>query len=345
MPAVTSGKVLVTGANGYVAVWVVKSYLEKGFAVRGTVRSESKAKHLRQLFQSYGDKFEIIIVDDITKEGAFDEAVKGVDAIAHTASPFHDRADDPSEIIVPAVQGTLSVLHSALQHGAQSVQRVVITASCASIFEYGATPRVFSEKDWNERAIREVGEKGRAAANGDKYCASKTLAERAAWDFWNKHKSEVAWDVAVMNPPYVYDPVLHEVDKPEHLNESLTLWWNAVVAGKLTDEELVTIGFGWVDVRDLATAHVRATTTPEAGGERVIVSAGTYKDQDFVNIAHRLYPKLPAGNTSYDPAKAVHMISFDASKERKLLGIKYHTMEEMTRDTLEDFIKRGWISV
>ena len=67
MPAVTSGKVLVTGANGYVAVWVVKAYLEKGFAVRGTVRSESKAKYLRQLFQSYGDKFEIVIVDDITK--------------------------------------------------------------------------------------------------------------------------------------------------------------------------------------------------------------------------------------------------------------------------------------
>ncbi len=67
MPAVTSGKVLVTGANGYVAVWVVKSYLEKGFAVRGTVRSESKGKYLRQLFQSYGDKFELVVVDDITR--------------------------------------------------------------------------------------------------------------------------------------------------------------------------------------------------------------------------------------------------------------------------------------
>ena len=67
MPAVTSGKVLVTGANGYIAVWVVKSFLDQGFSVRGTVRSESKAKHLRQVFQSYGDKFEIAIVDDIAK--------------------------------------------------------------------------------------------------------------------------------------------------------------------------------------------------------------------------------------------------------------------------------------
>ena len=152
-------------------------------------------------------------------------------------------ADDPNEVIVPAVQGTLSVLNSALKHGAQTVKRVVITASCASILEYGPTPRVFTEKDWNERAIREVNEKGKAAANGDKYCASKTLAERAAWDFWNKHKSEVAWDVSVLTPPFVFGPVIHEVDKPENLNESVKLWWNAVVAGKLSNEELATVGY------------------------------------------------------------------------------------------------------
>ncbi len=133
------------------------------------------------------------------------------------------------------------MLNSALKHGS-SVKRVVITASCASILEYGPEPRVFSEKDWNERAIREVNEKGRAAANGDKYCASKTLAERAAWDFYNKHKSEVQWDVSVLNPPYVFGPVLHEVDKPENLNESSRLWWDAVVAGKLSNEELATNG-------------------------------------------------------------------------------------------------------
>lgn len=71
MPAVTSGKVLVTGANGYIAVWVVKSLLDAGFSVRGTVRSESKAGHLRTLFASAGDKFEVVIVDDITKVRPF----------------------------------------------------------------------------------------------------------------------------------------------------------------------------------------------------------------------------------------------------------------------------------
>ncbi len=67
MPAISSGKVLVTGANGFIAVWVVKTLLEQGFAVRGTVRSESKAAHLRETFASYGDKLEIVIVEDITK--------------------------------------------------------------------------------------------------------------------------------------------------------------------------------------------------------------------------------------------------------------------------------------
>ena len=69
MPAIDSGKVLVTGANGYIAVWVVKAFLDHGFSVRGTVRSESKAPYLRNLFKSYGDKFEVVIVDDITKVG------------------------------------------------------------------------------------------------------------------------------------------------------------------------------------------------------------------------------------------------------------------------------------
>jgi nucleoside-diphosphate-sugar epimerase len=90
MVAVASpAKVLVTGANGYLATWVVKSYLEAGYSVRGTVRSLSRSAFLRDRFGHYGDRFELVVVEDITREGAFDEAVKGVDAIAHTASPAH----------------------------------------------------------------------------------------------------------------------------------------------------------------------------------------------------------------------------------------------------------------
>jgi nucleoside-diphosphate-sugar epimerase len=88
-------KVLVTGANGYLATWVVKKYLEAGYSVRGTVRSLSKSAFLNDKFGHYGDRFELVVVGDISKEGAFDEAVKGVDAIAHTASPFHFNSSNP----------------------------------------------------------------------------------------------------------------------------------------------------------------------------------------------------------------------------------------------------------
>jgi nucleoside-diphosphate-sugar epimerase len=88
-------KVLVTGANGYLATWVVKKYLEAGYSVRGTVRSLSRSAFLVDKFANYGDRFELIAVEDITKDGAFDEAVRGVDAIAHTASPFHYKSNNP----------------------------------------------------------------------------------------------------------------------------------------------------------------------------------------------------------------------------------------------------------
>ena len=118
----------------------------------------------------------------------------------------------------------------------------------------------------------------------------------------------------------------------------------------------------YVDVRDLALGHVLAVTKQEASGERIIISAGPWKWQDFgrfshscpykninlsfrmsVNIAHRLYPSLPAGNTSYNPATAVHLVRYAPEKERKLLGVKFRTIEETTKNALDDFKARGWL--
>ena len=91
-------KVLVTGANGYLATWVTEKYLEAGYSVRGTVRSSSKGAFLNDKFVHYGDRFELVVVEDITKDGAFDDAVKGVDAIAHIASPFHFKSTNPNGV-------------------------------------------------------------------------------------------------------------------------------------------------------------------------------------------------------------------------------------------------------
>jgi nucleoside-diphosphate-sugar epimerase len=99
MVAVSSpAKVLVTGANGYLATWVVKKYLETGYSVRGTVRSLSRSAFLKDKFAHYGDRFELAAVEDIAKDGAFDEAIRGVDVIVHTASPFHYKAAEPDGV-------------------------------------------------------------------------------------------------------------------------------------------------------------------------------------------------------------------------------------------------------
>ncbi|KAG6333457.1 hypothetical protein ID866_5627, partial [Astraeus odoratus] len=275
-------KVLVSGANGYVAMWVVHELLEQGYAVRGTVRSAEKGEYIKKQFAKYGDKLEIVVVEDITKladtlqEGAFDRAVKGVDAIAHTASPFHFNASRPAELIGPAVQGTVGILQSTLKHGT-SVKRVVITSSVGAVVRDEPTPTTFTEKDWNLQSLEIVNEQGENAPKLAIYRASKTLAEQAAWKFVEEHKQEINWDIAVLNPPYVLGPAIHEVTDPASLNTSAKLFYDHVADATkveaLGNEYLSKAGACWVDVRDLGVAHRLALEKPEAGNERIIVSA------------------------------------------------------------------------
>ncbi|KAJ7596322.1 D-lactaldehyde dehydrogenase [Mycena floridula] len=346
MPIVPSeSKILVTGANGFVATWLVRTLLEKGYSVRGTVRSAAKGKSLSEQFASFGDKFEYAIVEDIVKEGAFDEAVKGVDAIEHTASPFYmDNVDDPEELIGPAVQGTVGVMKSAMKHGSL-VKRIVITSSTASIFEMVPESKVFSEKDWNNLSVKNVKEQGKEASGADKYCASKTLAEKAAWDF--KANNRVPWDVVALAPPYVFGPFIHEVSEPSALNLSTNLWYNTIVLGNCSDEQLMYNGICWIDVRDLALAHVLALEKPDAGGERFIMATGVSSWQDWFDTANSISPSpipshsIKKGNPG-SSANTMPHIDYDMSKAPRILGFKGRSMQETIHDTLADFERRGW---
>ncbi|KAK6995944.1 hypothetical protein R3P38DRAFT_2800285 [Favolaschia claudopus] len=179
MPIATTGKVLVSGANGFLAVWVVRAFLENGYAVRGAVRSADKGVHLRKIFKEYREKFEVVEVPDITKEGAFDEAVKGVDAIAHTASPYHFKADDPAELLEPAIKGTVGMLESARRCGT-AVKRIVVTSSTAAVLHDEPTPQTFTEADWDDQAVENVQRDGRNASNGHKYGGPDALLINAA---------------------------------------------------------------------------------------------------------------------------------------------------------------------
>ena len=201
--------------------------------MRASVRSPAKGQNLLDLYSSYGSKLQLCIVDqDIAQEGSFDDAVKGVEGIIHTASPVHLNADDPSERIVPAVQGVTSLLKSAFKHGT-ALQRVVFTSSCAAIRHYPAVPITLFEADWNDEAEVRVSSLGRAAEPQDKYSASKTMAEKALWEFSKKHKADLNWDMTALNPPYIFGPVTAEpvsAAAPRHPQAtSSKTWFDAVV--------------------------------------------------------------------------------------------------------------------
>ncbi|EIW55909.1 NAD-P-binding protein [Trametes versicolor FP-101664 SS1] len=338
MPAISSGKVLVTGANGFIAVWTVKALLEAGFSVRGAVRSPSKAEHLKTIFSSYGDKLEFAFVPDMVQDGAFDEAAVGVDAIVHTASPVHLTADDPADIIDPAVNGTLGVLRAATAN-APSVKRVVFVSTCGTVLTRNAPgPRLYDETCWNEADVSTVQTLGRAAPPLLKYSASKILAERAAWAFYEEHKGSQQWDLVVVNPPWVLGPVLHEVvgSGPESLNNSNRLLFEAI-----TKRSFTVPANCYIDVRDLAQALLLAVTKPSASGERIIASASPFRWEDFILAASTLSSKIQPLETPYDAAAEVYKVVYDNSKSKEVLGVTYRSIEETTADMLNDWETRG----
>ncbi|KAI0262296.1 NAD(P)-binding protein [Gloeopeniophorella convolvens] len=335
-------KVLVTGANGYLAAWVVKKYLEEGYAVRGTVRSVTKSAFLKDIFAEYGDRFELVAVEDITKEGAFDEAVKGVSAIAHTASPFHYNVTEPEELIAPAVKGTTSILKSALKHGS-TVKRVVITSSVAAIFKSttSKTTQTYTEEDWNDPAIEEVRVKGKAAGPPAFYLASKALAERAAWDFVSAHQSEIAWDLCVINPAWIFGPSLGPAPNVDDINASQRQVYDTLFGAK-TGPQLVEHG-SWVEVTDCAEAHVRATYTPAAGGERIITRKGSFYFQDILDAAAELgITDVSRGEPGCQKDVPLGFI-LDTTKAERLLGMtQMATLKDMVTASVKDFQARGY---
>ncbi|KAF9647543.1 NAD(P)-binding protein [Thelephora ganbajun] len=347
MPAIAPGsKVLVTGANGFLATHVVKAFLDRQYSVRGTVRSQEKGDHLHKLFSSHGNKFETVVVKDITQEGAFDEVIKDVDAVAHTASPFHFEADDPNELFIPAINGTKGILQSARK--STTIKRIVILSSTAAISNAPNPGKVYTEEDWNDVAIKAVEEHGKAASGDEKYSASKMRAEKAAWDWYNTNKASVEWDLTTINPPFIFGPTLHEVDKLENLNTSSQLWYEQVVKNTSNSPDLGKSVGSYVDVRDVALANVLAVEKEAAGGERILVPAAPFTWQDMINASRKVGPSiglnnLPQGYTGYDASEVTYETVFSGEKLKGILGFKPIPLEDTVRDSLLDFKARGWL--
>lgn len=327
--------VLVTGASGFVAAHVLNEFLGHGYRVVGTVRSQASADKVRKTHAKYGDKLSFAIVEDVAVSGAHDEAVKGVDGVIHTASPFQMQVDDnEKELLKPAMEGTRSVLTSIAKHNSD-VKRVVITSSFSSIvnLEKGAwSEHTYNEADWNPVTY----ETAKSADGATAYCASKTFAEKLAFDFVKDQKP--SFDISTICPPMVYGPSDHNPDLTKLNTSSADIY--RLMDGS-TKEVPDTSFFAEVDVRDVAKAHRLAYESEKAAGERYFTTAGGYTYQDICDILRQIpeiKDKVPEGKpgSGKDVLEGVYKV--DNSKAQKL-GISFIPLEKTIKDMAHQFLK------
>jgi nucleoside-diphosphate-sugar epimerase len=250
--------VLVTGGSGFIGSHCILQLLAAGHQVRTTVRSLKREADVRALLRQgsvdAGSRLTFAIAD-LEKDEGWAEAVKGCEYVLHVASPFPATLPkNENDLIRPAREGALRVLRAARDAG---VKRVVLTSSFASI-GYGLPPQAtpFTEKDWTNPQGEGV----------VPYVKSKTLAEKAAWDFIAKEGGSL--ELAVVNPVAVFGPVLG----PDYSTSILIV--QSMLDGKLPG--FPKMKFGAVDVRDVADLHLKAMTDPAAKGERFLAVTGDF---------------------------------------------------------------------
>ena len=270
-------KVLVTGGSGFIGSHCILQLLDAGHEVRTTVRNVAREGDVRAMLAKGGwrgpaDRLTFVAAD-LEKDAGWAEAVAGCDYVLHVASPFPAAVPkDENDLIVPAREGALRLLRAARD---ARVKRVVLTSSFAAI-GYGHPQRAapFTEADWTD-------------VNGDDtgaYAKSKTLAERAAWDFIEREGGGM--ELATVNPVGVFGPVLGPDFSTSILLTQRLL--NGDVPG------CPNLVFGGVDVRDVADLHIRAMIDPAAKGERFLAVTGQFVP--MVEIARILKRRMgPAG--------------------------------------------------
>lgn len=341
--------VLVTGANGYVASWLVKKLLDDGITVHAAVRNpnnEKKIVHLSEAANNASGSIKFF-ASDLLKPGSYKEAMEGCELVYHTASPFTTDVKDPQkELIEPAVNGTENVLKTANE--TSSVKRVVVTSSCAAIYTdaidtVNAPGGNLTEDIWNTTASLDY----------QPYSYSKTLAEKKAWEM---EKGQDQWDLVTINMSLVLGPALNPRNTT---SESVNIL--KMLGGGDMKMGAPKIGAGLVDVRDVAEAHYKAGFTPQAKG-RYITSA---HNTNFLEMGRVLLPKYgdnfplptralpkwllmvvgPLANKLFTRRFVRNNVNIkwnaDNSKIKNELGIKFRPMKETMEDSFQVLIDEG----
>lgn len=334
--------VLVTGATGYVAGWVVKKLLDEGINVHAAVRepnNSAKIDHLEKIAKEASGEIKFFKTD-LLDEGSYDEAMKGCELVFHTASPFILGVKDVQrDLIDPALRGTANVLQSA--NRTESVKRVVVTSSCAAIYGdnidlENTDSGVFTEEDWNMTSNE----------SHQPYSYSKLLAEKEAWRIVGDQNR---WDLVVVNPSFVVGPGTIARGTSESFKIVKQMGDGTMRFGA------PDFRIGAVDVRDLADAHFKAAYTPEAKGRYIVSAVDTsfLELADYLRKEYKQYPLpkklLPkfmvwllapaSGMKRKEVSLSVgYPWKADNSKGIKELGIEYRDMSETMTDMFQQLI-------
>ena len=340
-------KVLLTGASGYIGKHITLQLLNQGYEVRASVRKLSKSSEVRDavlphLIDSSNVDTKLTFIElDLEKDAGWADALKGIDVLMHTASPFPlISPKDENDLIRPAVDGTLRALRAAKESG---VKRVILTSSVAAIYgrDLPAGASAYDETMWTdvEHPV------GRVA-----YTKSKTLAEHAAWNFIENEAPEIA--LTTINPVLVLGAPL---DK--NFGSSISLV-ERILLGK--DPMLPDLKFSIVDVRDVAKMHVDSIKNDASKGERILATAGTKSFVDIAKLLKTAYPKSKV-KSAKAPTFLVYLLSFfdstikgilpqlgkpmnvSGAKATRVLGINFIPADVTLRESADYLIKNGFI--
>src|SRR5215208_6254887 len=263
---------MVTGANGFIGLHTVLHFLQRGYNLCATVRSQEQGERVRRTLAKHveTDKLQFFSADLTTDQG-WDQAVSGCDYVLHLASPFPTEAPkDENELIIPAREGTLRVLRAAQKAG---VKRVVLVSSIAAVTGgHERENRAFNESDWTD-----------TSKTGYAYAKSKTLAEQAAWEFIRSAENRNGMELVSVNPSNVFGPVL---DNRHHTS---TEWFGTLLRREIPG--LTRTQLNLVDVRDLVDMIEKAVIIPDAAGKRFLANGASIPLQEFALILDRNFAR------------------------------------------------------
>ncbi|XP_072997449.1 cinnamoyl-CoA reductase CAD2 [Typha latifolia] len=316
--------VCVTGGSGFIGSWLVSLLLERGYTVHATVKDlgdPTETEHLRGL-DGAASRLHLFAID-LLDYASLLAAIRGTAGVFHLASPCTvDEVRDPvGELLDPAVKGTLNVLRAAKESG---VKRVVVTSSISAIIPSRSWPADVAKDEscWTDVEY--------CKQHGVWYPASKTLAEKAAWEF----AKENGLDVVVINPGTVLGPII-----PPAVNASMAMVVHLLEG---STEEYPDFYMGAVHVKDVALAHIVLYENQSASGRHLCVESIAHWS-DFASKVAELYPGYKVPSFPKDTTPGLLRVQ-NAAKKLIELGVEFSPVERIIKDAVESLKNKGYIS-